>query len=54
MYRKDLKIHMIRQHKDLDQLDGKISLNSTVIDEQKLEVPTKPTLTEREVDFNIK
>ena len=44
--RKDLNIHMIKQHKDLEQLDGNISLNSAVVDEQKLEMPTEPTLNE--------
>ena len=37
---------MTRQHKDLEQLDGNISLNSTVVDAQKKEMPAKPTLTE--------
>ena len=45
---------MIRQHKGLEQLDDNISFNSTFIDEQKPEVPTEPTLTERYVDFNKK
>ena len=45
---------MIRQHKGLEQLDDNISFNSTFIDEQKPEVPTEPTLTERDVDFNKK
>ena len=28
-------------------------LNLTVVDDQKKEMPTEPTLVEREVDFNI-
>ena len=44
--RKDLNIHMIRQHKDLEQLDCNISLNSTVVDVQKQEMPAEQTLTE--------
>ena len=46
MSRKDLNVHMIRQHKDLEQLDGNMSLNSTVIDDLKHEIPAKPTITE--------
>ena len=46
MSRKDLNVHMIRQHKDLEQLDGNMSLNSTVIDDLKQEMPAKPTITE--------
>ena len=30
---------MIKQHKDLEQIDVNISLNSTVIDVQKLKIP---------------
>ena len=44
--RKDLKIHMTRQHKDLEQLDGNISLNSTIADAKKKEMPPEQTLTE--------
>ena len=36
--RKDLSIRMSRQHKDLEQLDGNISMNSSIIDAQKQEV----------------
>ena len=37
---------MIRQHKELEQLDGNISLNSTVVDVQKQEMPAEQNLTE--------
>ena len=37
---------MTRQHKDLKQLDGNISLNSTVFDAQEQEMPAEPTITE--------
>ena len=33
--RKDLNVHMNRQHKDLEQLDGNMSLNSTVVKDLK-------------------
>ena len=36
----------IRQHKDLEQLNGYISLNSTAVDIQKQEMSTEPTLAE--------
>ena len=42
MSRKDLNIHINRQHKDLEQLDGNISLmNPTYDDSQKPELPTE-------------
>ena len=42
MSRKDLNIHTSRQHKDLEQLDGNISLmNPTYDDSQKPELPTE-------------
>jgi hypothetical protein len=44
--RKDLNIHMNRQHNYLEQLDGNMSLNSTVIEDLKQEMPAKPILTE--------
>ena len=37
---------MIRQHKELEQLDGNISLNSTVVDVQKQEMPAEQNLAE--------
>ena len=37
---------MIKQHKDLEQLVGNISLNSTVLDAQKQEMPTEPPVIE--------
>ena len=37
---------MTRQHKDLEQLDGNISLNSTIVDAQKQKMPPEQTLTE--------
>ena len=37
---------MIKQHKDLKQLDGNISLHSTVNDVQKQENPTELSLPE--------
>ena len=42
---------MVRNHKDIELLDEHISLNSTVIDHQKAEMPPEPTLPEKEVDF---
>ena len=44
--RKYFNIHMTRQHKDLEQLDGNISLNSTIADAKKKEMPPEQTLTE--------
>ena len=37
---------MINQHKDLEQLDGNISLNSTNVNAHEPEKPTEPTLAE--------
>ena len=37
---------MTRQHKDLEQLDGNISLNSTVFDAKKQEMIFEQTPTE--------
>ena len=37
---------MIRQHKNLEQLDGNIFLNSAVVDSQQQEMPAEPTITE--------
>ena len=34
-------------------MDGNITLNSTVVDDQKQEMPPKPELPEKEVDFRI-
>ena len=52
-FRKYLNIYLFGNHKDLEQLDKHITLNSTVIDPQKEEMPPKPTLPEKEVDFRI-
>ena len=37
---------MIRQHKDLEELDGNISLNLANVDAQKQEMPIIPILAE--------
>ena len=50
--RKDLNIHMLKQHKDLEQLNGNVSLNSTVVEEHK-ELYTKPETLETIADFRI-
>ena len=44
---------MIKQHKDLEQLDGNISLNSTVNDAKKQENPTEPSLPEDILTLNL-
>ena len=42
MSRKDLNIHMNTQHKDLEQLDGNLFLNSTVVEDLKQDLTAKP------------
>ena len=42
--RNDLNIHMSRRHKDLEQLDGNIFMNSTIVDAQKQEVQNEDVL----------
>ena len=42
--RNDLNIHMSRQQKDLEQLDGNIFMNSTIVDAQKQEVQNEDVL----------
>ena len=44
--RKYLNVHKNRQHKDLEQLDGNMSLNSTVVEDLKQEMQAKLILTE--------
>ena len=52
--RKDLNGHVVRNHKDIEQLDGHTSLNSTVTDCQKEDMAPELTLPEKEVDSRIK
>ena len=44
---------MISQHKDLEQLDGNIFLNSTNVDAHEPEKPTEPTLAEDFLTLNL-
>ena len=44
--RKFLNNHMISQQRDLEQVDGNISLNSANVDAHEQEKPTEPTLAE--------
>ena len=46
MSRKDLNVHMNTQHKDLEQVDDNMPLNSTVVKDLKQDIPAKPILTE--------
>ena len=39
-------MHIVKCIKDLEQLDGNMSLNSTVVKDLKQEMPAKPILTE--------
>ena len=50
--RKDLNIHTVKQHRYVEQMDGNISLNSTIIKEHDPETNTEDEPEEFVMKFN--
>lgn len=52
--RKGLNIHMIKDHKDLEQWDENISISLTYVEEAQKDTLTETDHLETEADFTIK